>query len=86
MKNLKGFLFLGTALAFFAVPLTRAQNSYKQTNLTANAAGVANNTDAQLSNPWGISFLPGDVFWIDGLAGLKLIMSVGAVGVNETST
>ena len=64
MKNLKGFLFLGTALAFFAAPLARAQNSYKQTNLTANAAGVANNTDAQLSNPWGISFLPGDVFWI----------------------
>ena len=64
MKNLKAFLFFGTALALFAAPLARAQNTYTQTNLTANAAGVANNTDAQLSNPWGISFLPGDVFWI----------------------
>jgi len=64
VKNLKGLLFLGTALAFFAAPLAHAQNTYTQTNLTANAAGVANNTDAQLSNPWGISFLPNDVFWI----------------------
>ena len=40
------------------------QNSYTQTNLTANVAGVAAHTDAQLSNPWGISFIPGDVFWI----------------------
>lgn len=50
---------LGIAQASFA-----QQTSYKQTNLTANQAGVANHTDAQLSNPWGISFIPGDVFWI----------------------
>ena len=47
---------LGTASA--------QQTGYTQTNLTANAAGVANHTDAQLSNPWGISFIPGDAFWI----------------------
>jgi uncharacterized protein (TIGR03118 family) len=64
VKNFKLFLIFGTALALFAAPLMRAQNTYKQTNLTANVAGVANNTDAQLSNPWGISFIPGDVFWI----------------------
>ena len=40
------------------------QTSYTQTNLVADQAGVANHTDAQLSNPWGISFIPGDVFWI----------------------
>ena len=54
-----GALALGMAQASFA-----QQTSYKQTNLTANLAGVANHTDAQLSNPWGISFIPGDVFWI----------------------
>ena len=49
----------------FAPTLLLAQQTgYTQTNLTANAAGVANHTDAQLSNPWGIAFIPGDVFWI----------------------
>jgi len=47
-----------------AASLHAQQTTYTQTNLTANQAGVANHTDAQLSNPWGISFLPGDVFWI----------------------
>jgi uncharacterized protein (TIGR03118 family) len=56
---ISGALALGIAPASFA-----QQTSYKQTNLTANQAGVANHTDAQLSNPWGISFIPGDVFWI----------------------
>jgi uncharacterized protein (TIGR03118 family) len=41
-----------------------AQTGYTQTNLVSDQAGVANHTDPQLSNPWGISFLPGDVFWI----------------------
>ena len=40
------------------------QAPYKQTNLVANVSGVANHTDSQLSNPWGISFLPGNPFWI----------------------
>jgi uncharacterized protein (TIGR03118 family) len=40
------------------------QAPYKQTNLVANTSGVANHTDSQLSNPWGISFLPGNPFWI----------------------
>jgi uncharacterized protein (TIGR03118 family) len=44
--------------------LLAQQSGYKQTNLVANVAGVANHTDAQLSNPWGISFLPGQPFWI----------------------
>ena len=40
------------------------QSGYSQTNLVANTSGVANNTDPQLSNPWGISFIPGQPFWI----------------------
>ncbi len=42
----------------------QAQTGYKQTNLVANVAGIAAHTDPQLSNPWGISFLPGQPFWI----------------------
>jgi uncharacterized protein (TIGR03118 family) len=37
---------------------------YSQTNLVGKIAGVANQTDAQLSNPWGVSFIPGQPFWI----------------------
>jgi len=47
-----------------AVSAFAQQTTYTQTNLVADKAGVANHTDAQLSNPWGISFIPGDTFWI----------------------
>jgi len=50
-----------------ALPLrsARAQtNSYKQTNLVSDAAGIAANMDAKLVNPWGIAFIPGSPFWI----------------------
>jgi uncharacterized protein (TIGR03118 family) len=43
--------------------LLAQQNGYKQTNLTANTNGVANQTDPQLINPWGIAFSPGSPFW-----------------------
>jgi uncharacterized protein (TIGR03118 family) len=58
-------LVLGIGLALGFAPAAPAQQtSYTQANLTANVAGVAAHTDAQLSNPWGISFIPGDTFWI----------------------
>src|ERR1700736_5430928 len=40
------------------------QAGYSQTNLVSNTASVAATTDTQLLNPWGISFLPGQDFWI----------------------
>ena len=40
------------------------QAGYSQTNLVSNIAGVAKTTDSQLLNPWGISVLPGQDFWI----------------------
>jgi uncharacterized protein (TIGR03118 family) len=40
------------------------QAGYSQTNLVSNIAGVATTTDSQLLNPWGISVLPGQDFWI----------------------
>jgi len=64
VKKITWHLMLGAmALGIVTTSFTQ-QTSYKQTNLTANTAGVAAHTDAQLSNPWGISFIPGDVFWI----------------------
>lgn len=58
-------LILGFVSVLGTVSMTLAQQAgYSQTNLVANTAGVANHTDAQLSNPWGISFIPGQPFWI----------------------
>lgn len=41
-----------------------AQNSYVQTNLVSDLAGVALHTDANLVNPWGISASSSSPLWI----------------------
>ena len=53
-------------LMTLAIPSgVRAQQAgYSQTNLVSNTASVAKTTDSQLLNPWGISILPGQDFWI----------------------
>jgi uncharacterized protein (TIGR03118 family) len=57
-------VILGLLTIASASSVLAQQAGYSQTNLVANTAGVANHTDAQLSNPWGISFIPGQPFWI----------------------
>jgi len=58
-------LILGLLATLAIASATLAQQTgYSQTNLVANTAGVASHTDPQLSNPWGISFIPGQPFWI----------------------
>jgi uncharacterized protein (TIGR03118 family) len=57
-------VILGLLTISGASSLLAQQAGYSQTNLVANTAGVANHTDAQLSNPWGISFIPGQPFWV----------------------
>ena len=63
MKKRILFFLLGVVSLSITASLHAQQNSYTQKNLVADRAGVADHTDAQLSNPWGIAFLPGDVFW-----------------------
>jgi uncharacterized protein (TIGR03118 family) len=64
--NVKRTLLLFGLLMTVAIPsgLFAQQAGYSQTNLVSNTAGVANTTDPQLLNPWGISVLPGQDFWI----------------------
>ena len=64
MKKLALFLLGLLATSGIAANSSAQQNAYMQTNLVANVAGVARNTDPQLSNPWGISIVPGNPFWI----------------------
>ncbi len=65
--NFKTLIFRAVLLGLLAASgasSALAQTGYSQTNLVANAPGVANHTDPLLSNPWGISFIPGQPFWI----------------------
>ena len=60
------------AISLIELPMTVAipsgllaqQAGYFQANLVSNTAGVANTTDPQLLNPWGISILLGEDLWI----------------------
>ena len=61
----KSFLLLGLLMTLgTASGLWAQQAGYFQTNLVSNTAGVAKTTDTQLLNPWGISILPGQDFWV----------------------
>ncbi len=64
-NNVKRALLLFGLFIALAAPsgLWSQQAGYSQTNLVSNIAGVGK-TDTQLVNPWGISVLPGDDFWI----------------------
>ena len=65
MKKYRTF-FLGLACGA-ALPLSSVHaqtNSYKQTNLVSDTAGMAAHTDPKLVNPWGIAFIPNNPFWI----------------------
>jgi uncharacterized protein (TIGR03118 family) len=39
-------------------------NAFLQTNLTSNLPGLAQNLDANLINPWGLTSGPGGPFWV----------------------
>ena len=61
----KTFLLLGLLMTLGSASVLCAQQTgYSQTNLVSNTAGVATTTDTQLLNPWGISILPGQDFWV----------------------
>ncbi len=65
MKKLSLLLGLIFGLLMtLAIPSGLWAQGYSQTNLVSNVSGVATATDKNLSNPWGISFIGGDDFWI----------------------
>ena len=77
-------------LMFFSVVQAQT-NSYKQTNLVSDTAGLAPVIDPNLVNPWGICIIPGDPFWISDNASptgvSSLYTNTGAIrgGVHDCS-
>lgn len=66
---------LGTALIVASMATYAQAAGYMQTNLVSNGAVAAAHTDANLVNPWGISFFPGaSPFWVsDNNAGVTTL-------------
>ena len=62
------------AVVLAAAPRLPAQNSYYQHNLVSDLPGVADFTDTNLVNPWGIATSASSPFWIsDNHAGLSTL-------------
>ncbi len=75
-KTLALIVILTAALAPAAAPVT---NAYIQHNLVADTAGVADLTDPNLVNPWGIATSATSPFWVsDNGTGLATIYSTSA--------
>jgi uncharacterized protein (TIGR03118 family) len=65
LKSKLVFFFCCLILLGFGAAGTGAQSiAYRQTDLTSNAPGFANNLTPALVNPWGIAFLSGQPFFI----------------------
>ena len=74
-------------LLFCALPVLPGSNAYIQTNLVADTAGIANLTDPNLINPWGIAESATSPFWIsDNGTGLATIYSTSATATLTISS
>jgi uncharacterized protein (TIGR03118 family) len=70
----------GTVALLGTERLNAADNSYNQYNLVSNIPGLANNTDSNLQNPWGLSAGPTTPFWVsDNGAGLSTLYNGAGV-------
>ena len=84
---MRRFAFLPGFLFGIAVPAWAGSNAYIQHNLVADTAGVADFTDPNLVNPWGIAESAAGPFWIsDNGAGLATIYSTSATATLAISS
>src|SRR6476660_2104113 len=79
-----GLLFLGAAM--FTVASARA-DTYSWTNFQSDIAGVAQHTDANLVNPWGMAVSPGGTIWVsDNGTGVSTLYHQDGTAVNLVVT
>ena len=73
-------LALGLALACLWPGPMAAQNAYTQHNLVSDIPGMADHTDTNLVNPWGIAASGSSPFWIsDNHAGVSTLYNGSGV-------
>ena len=65
---------LGVSAAIGSVGSAHAQSAYAQHNLASDVPGLADHTDPNLLNPWGMAFSSTGPFWIsDNHSGLSTV-------------
>ena len=85
MKRNQAVLFLAILSVICAVGAAAQTNAYQQTNLVSDISGMASHTDPKLINPWGISFFPGQPFWVaDNNSGFSTLYD--ATGASQQPT
>ena len=63
----------GTVVVLWSQPVL-SQNEYVQRNLVSDLAGLAEHTDTNLVNPWGLAFSATSSFWVsDNHSGLSTL-------------
>jgi uncharacterized protein (TIGR03118 family) len=73
-------LALGLALVCLSPGPAAAQNAYTQHNLVSDIPGMADHTDTNLVNPWGITASGSSPFWVsDNHAGLSTLYNGSGV-------
>ena len=84
--------FLGPAALFAlavwpaAWSLSRADTLYQQTNLVSDVPGLAQVTDPNLVNPWGVSFSATSPWWVsDAGTNVSTLYAVTSAGVTVNS-
>jgi uncharacterized protein (TIGR03118 family) len=84
----KALLIAGVGVGVLGAAPWRAEaDAYIQTNLVSDIPGLASITDANLKNPWGISFGPTTPFWVsDQVTSLATLYNVTAAGVTQNAT
>jgi uncharacterized protein (TIGR03118 family) len=79
-KNSFHATIFGLVLLLGTMSAVAQTDSYQQMNLVSDMAGVAAHTDPKLINPWGISFFPGQPFWIsDNNSGYSTVYDANGV-------
>ncbi|MGA2131219.1 MAG: TIGR03118 family protein [Bryobacteraceae bacterium] len=74
-------LMIGLILCVGAGAQDASTNSYTQTNLVSDVAGMATFTDSHLVNPWGLSRTASSYWWVsdDGTGVSTLYSGTGAI-------
>jgi len=69
-----------TAILCLAATLVKGQNAYYQQNLVSDLPGVADSTDTNLVNPWGLAFSAAGPFWLsDNRTGLSTLYNSNGI-------
>jgi uncharacterized protein (TIGR03118 family) len=85
VKRNRAVLFMAVLSVGLVTGVAAQTNSYQQTNLVSDISGMASHTDPKLVNPWGISFFPGQPFWVaDNNSGFSTLYD--ATGASQQPT